>query len=410
MNKRYSVVIATCVGFDNRGAEALLKSRIGAIRKQLPDTDFTVLSIYTDSCQPLEGVRYVQTFGGQREKMKSVIYLASSALKAITWTLEAVMYRFTKVVFSRDMKQIAHSDAFVSTDGDILGEDYGIFPYFWRLYYLTLGLIMKKPVIIYAEGLGPFKNPLSRWISKHFFNKCSYISVREDISYQNVMGLGINKTVDVVIDSAFLLEPDFSVGIAHNENDLLVGVAVSELATKYGFKYQDEADPYLGFIKLMAETIDWMIVNKNAKVVLIPHVVQIGRDDYQTAYDILGLVQQKDRVQILDRNLTSNQLKGVIARCNFLIASRMHAAIAGLSSGVPVLGIAYSHKLVGLFEKLEVESFIDIKDMTFDSTVQMVENVIRDTEEIKAVLAKNVPEMKKVAEIPAIAVAGILKN
>src|SRR3954452_15303694 len=122
------VTIATFVGFTNRGAEALLRTRIAAIRKYAPGTRFNVLTIYTDSCQPLEGVTYLQTFGGQREKLRSVPYLVSSLLQALIWTCEAVRYRLTGTCAKPEIRALGASDVFVSTDGDVLGEDYGLLP------------------------------------------------------------------------------------------------------------------------------------------------------------------------------------------------------------------------------------------------------------------------------------------
>ena len=409
-SKNPKITIATCVGFGNHGAEALLRSRIAAIRKYLPNAKFSVLSIYTSSCQPIKKVEYIQTFGGQREKFKSPKYLLQSAVEGIVWTFEAFRFRLTKTTSKKAIRKFAESDIFISTDGDILGEDYGLLPYFWRLYYLSLGFILKKPVVIYAEGLGPFKNKFSRWISKLFFNKCRYISVRDGLSYDYVTELGISKEVNLVADSAFLLEPSDDQNLNYKKpNKKLIGVAVSELATKYGFKYQNEPDSYQGFLKLMSEIIDWMSIELNADIILIPHVTQISRDDHQTAQDILNLVKNKQAVKIISKEFNASQLKKIISHCDLLVASRMHAIIAGVSSQIPVIGIAYSHKLKGLFNTLGLKTMIDIEDLDWNIT-EMIKKTIESSEEIKKSLEKEIPKMKKLAEIPAEKVAEIING
>jgi len=408
--KNPKITIATCVGFGNHGAEALLRSRIAEIKKHLPNAEFNVLSIYTDSCQPIEKVKYIQTFGGQRERLKSPKYFLWSLVSGIVWTFEAFRFRFTGTTSKKEIREIAESDIFISTDGDILGEDYGLFPYFWRLYYLSLGFILKKPVVIYAEGLGPFKNKFSRRISKLFFNKCVYISVRDKLSYDYVMGLEISKKVDIVADSAFLLEPSDDQNLNYkNSNKKLIGVAVSELATKYGFKYQDELDSYQGFLKLMSEIIDWMATELNADVILIPHVTQINRDDHQTAQDIFKLVKNKQAVRIIGKEFNASQLKKIISHCDLLVASRMHAIIAGVSSQIPVIGIAYSHKLKGLFNALGLKTMIDIENLDWSIT-EMIKKTIESPSEIKKSLEVEIPKMKKLAEIPAKKVAEIIEK
>lgn len=406
--KNKIITIATFIGFTNRGAEALLRTRIASIQELLPGTTFNVLTIYKDSCQPIDGVNYIQTFGGQREKLNSIPYLIKSFLEGSVWTLEAIRYRLIGTTSKKEIRALAESDLFISTDGDVLGEDYGLLPYVWRLYYLALGLLLKKPVIIYAEGIGPFYSKPAKLISKFFFNKCSYLSVREEFSYKYMRDIGIKKPIDIVADTAFLLEPEFTNENEYRKNNRkLIGVAVSKLATEYGFKYGNETDPYVGFIKYMAQVIDWMINDLEAEVVLIPHVVQVKRDDFETANDIMKYVQNKDAVSIVSKDTNARQLKGIIASCDLLIASRMHAIIAGLSTNVPVIGIAYSHKARGLFKAVNLKTIVDIKDLDL-SINDMIKSTLYSSSEIRTSLKREVERMQKLASLPAQNVVGIL--
>lgn len=408
--KSPNITIATFVGFTNRGAEALLRSRISTIKKYVPSATFNVLTIYKDSCQPIDDVVYIQTFGGQREKLRSLRYLLVSAYNVFVWTLEAFRFRFVGKTSHQVIKELASSDLFISCDGDVLGEDYGLFPYLWRLYYLSIGFLLKKPVVIYAEGVGPFYSEIAKLLSRWFFNKCVYLSVRDGLSYGYLKKLGINKKVDVVSDSAFLLNssndpaPDYK-----QRGKKLIGLAVSKLVTQYGFKYGNNTDSYRAFLQLMSEVVDWMITNLNATVVLIPHVVQIKRDDFETAQDILGLVKNKRSVEIVNKDLNASQLKSVISNCDLIIASRMHAVIAGLASLIPVIGIAYSHKMHGVLANCGIDTVVDIKHLDWNITA-VIDKTLNESSEIKRRLSKSIPETMKLAEIPAKRVSGILQS
>jgi len=406
--KNKIVTIATFIGFTNRGAEALLRTRTASIQELLPGTTFNVLTIYKDSCEPIDGVNYIQTFGGQREKLKSITYLLESLFEGSIWTLEALRYRLTGTTSKKEIKALAESDLFISTDGDVLGEDYGLLPYVWRLYYLALGMLLKKPVVIYAEGIGPFYSRPARILSRLFYNRCSYLSVREEFSYKYMRDIGIKKPIDIVADTAFLLEPEFlDKNIKKKDNRRLIGVAVSKLATEYGFKYGNEIDPYIGFLKYIAQVIDWMVNDLQADVVLIPHVVQVKRDDFETANDIMQYVQNKDAVSIVSKDTNAGQLKGIIAGCDLLIASRMHAIIAGLSTNVPVVGIAYSHKAKGLFKAVSLKTIVDIKDLDLSIT-DMIIGTLNSSDEIRESLKYKVERMKALANLPAQNVVEIL--
>jgi len=404
-----TITIASFVGFCNRGAEALLKTRIESIRKSTSGVKFYVLSIYTETCKPIKGVEYIDTFGGRREKLRSMKYLILSICKGVSWTTNALMFRLFGFCFNKDIKKIASCEIFISTDGDILGEDYGLFPLLWRIYFLSLGLIMKKPVIIFAEGLGPFKSKIGRLISKLFFNKCSYISVREKISIENLTDIGIKREkIHLVADTAFLLEPSPKNLDFRQEGKKLIGISVSKFATKYGFCFGKERNPYNGFNNYMAKLIDWMVEELNTKVIMIPHVVQIYRDDYQTAKDILDKVKNKSQVEILDRDLDASELKKAISYCDLVIASRMHAAIAALSTHVPVIGIAYSHKMIGICNSLGIIDYINIKDLDWKITNKIQEVLARhdNIDEFKVKIALT----KKLAEKPSFEVARILNK
>ena len=408
--KSPNITIATFVGFTNRGAEALLRSRISSIKNYIPSATFNVLTIYGNSCQPIDDVVYIQTFGGQREKLRSLKYLFISAYNCFVWTLEAFRFRFVGRTHHQIIRSLASSDLFISCDGDVLGEDYGLFPYLWRLYYLSLGLVLKKPVVIYAEGVGPFHSSVAKLLSRWFFNKCVYLSVRDKLSHDYLKELGINKKIDIVADSAFLLNPSNDSGLDYRQHgNKLIGVAVSKLVTQYGFKYGDNTDSYKAFLQLVSEVIDWMITNFNANVILIPHVVQIKRDDFETAQDILGLVKHKDSVEIVNKDLNASQLKNVISNCDLIIASRMHAAIAGLSSLVPVIGIAYSHKMGGVLADAGIDTVIDIKHLDWNITT-VIDKTLKNSQKIKERLGESIPETMKLAEIPAKRIAEILKS
>lgn len=404
------ITIASCVGFTNRGAEALLRTRIESIRKHYPDAEFYVLTIYVDSCAPIHGVEYIQTFGGQREKLKSFVYIIKSLESFCVWTLDAFYFRFSGRALSRNIKKLAESNLFISTDGDVLGEDYGLLPFVWRIYYLSLGLIMRKPVVIYSEGLGPFHSKIAKMLARYFFNKCSYISVRDEISRNNLIELkGEHAPINIVVDSAFLLKASSDSHLNFKSgNRKLVGIAVSKLATSYGFQYK-EKDSYDGFLQFVAEIIDWLVEYHNAKVVLIPHVVQVERDDFETAEDVAFRVRHKEAVRIIDKSLDASQLKAIISYCDLLIASRMHASIAALSSSVPVVGIAYSHKMRSIFRSMNVDSLVDIKELDWGIT-DMISETLEKTELIQKDLILKMEGIKQKARQPAQKVFELLNS
>lgn len=406
-----TIVIGTFVGFCNRGAEALLRTRVESIKKLVPKVKFYVLSIYTETCKPIKGVEYINTFGGRAEKLKSIRYFISSVWKGISWTANAIMFRLFDNCLNKNIKKIASSEIFVSTDGDTLGENYGVFPFLWRVYFLTLGIIMKKPIIIYAEGVGPFNSLIVKIIARVFFSRCAYISVRDKISLEYLVNLGIEKKrINMTADSAFLLQPSARSLNHRKDGKKLVGIAVSKLATKYGFPCKRGTDQYKSFVVYMAGLIDWIIENLNANVIMISHVIQVTRNDYQTVRDILEKIKNKDKVEILSKSFEAADFKKAISYCDLVIASRLHAAIAALSTCVPAIGIAYSHKMLGVYSSLGASDLVvDIKDLDWGIT-DKIQEVLANSGSVKNKLKIKIVSIKKLAEKPSFEVVRILEQ
>lgn len=410
-NKEKNIItIATFIGFSNRGAEMLLKTRISSLKKLVPNAWFQVLSIYTEECLPIDNTEYIDTFGARAEKFKNPFYLLKTAFRGIFWSINAVLRRLLKFSFSSSINKIAKSKLMVSTDGDILGEDYGILPFIWRLYYLSLGLFLKIPVVIYAEGCGPFKSALGKFLGKCFFSRCSYISVRDEISKDELIAIGIKaECIDIVADSAFLFSKSDYI-LKRGKEEKIIGISLSKLALSYGFSNGDKNNSYEQFLHKASTIIEDIIQSVPCKVIMITHVNQVNRNDWVTANDIYNRMHDsaKGNIQILPVDMSTEDVKAVISQCDLVVAARMHAAISALSCCVPVLGISYSHKMPGLLKRFGLEKYmIDISD--FDENLSsLIVNTLDDSDKIKAVLNEQIPMIKKMSEKPALAAVSLI--
>lgn len=97
-----------------------------------------------------------------------------------------------------------------------------------------------------------------------------------------------------------------------------------------------------------------LLSSTDARVVLVPHVV-VGRANSECDLAACLSVQKEigmgeERLCVLHGRFDAAELKWVIARTDWFCGTRMHATIAGLSSGVPTVALAYSVKTGGVFE------------------------------------------------------------
>ena len=80
--------------------------------------------------------------------------------------------------------------------------------------------------------------------------------------------------------------------------------------------------------------------------------------------------------------IETGEMKGIIARCELFVGSRMHANIAALSSKIPTIAIAYSHKTPGIMAMLDQqEAVVDIENVTNDELFEKIINAWKEKRE-----------------------------
>ena len=67
----------------------------------------------------------------------------------------------------------------------------------------------------------------------------------------------------------------------------------------------------------------------------------------------------------------------------------MHATIAALSSGVPVIPIAYSRKFKGLFENCQYDIGVDLTKQDLNDSVMRMEQYADNVEKLKEKVEKS---------------------
>ncbi len=117
--------------------------------------------------------------------------------------------------------------------------------------------------------------------------------------------------------------------------------------------------------------VQTLLENTDAQILLIPHVQDLtGNNDRIIATNLVRHFNYNPRIKLAAGDHTASEYKGLIGACDFVMAERMHAAIAGLSSGVCTIPVVYSVKGHGIMQDLydadlakefdlPIESFLD---------------------------------------------------
>lgn len=239
--------------------------------------------------------------------------------------------------------------------GDGFTDIYGKWRTFSESYMVILGHWKGYKMYLAPQTIGPFNNFFCRVLAKYMMNQCDSIFVRDNMSYNQCVELDQEQKTTEVIDVALALPYE---KLKHNQSYFNLGINVS------GLLYNSDENKFglsINYRELTHRMVEYAL-NKGYKVHLIPHVIipnEQGEDDYHACKLVNDIFQDTIIAPMYDSPI---DVKGYIAGLDMFIGARMHATIAAISSGVPVIPIAYSRKVNGLYSNLQYKYYIDAKD------------------------------------------------
>ncbi|MHA1679832.1 MAG: polysaccharide pyruvyl transferase family protein [Promethearchaeota archaeon] len=292
--------------------------------------------------------------------------LISKILPPIKWLKKVIISRFPILqLFSKSVLVVSLNQ------GDGFTDLYGI----QRLLIsdsppMDIAINLKKPLVLLPQTIGPFNTLYGSYKAKKILNRANIIFTREQLSRKLVLRYAREENPEYMPDLAFLMETDDSFFLRNfDANRNYIGVNISGLlynsVREYEFIATHQLENKIRYKDLIANVIEALMKETddiNATILLIPHTYSHEKktSDLQACLEIFGEFKNKNknRVEIIDSNLSAEEIKGVISHCEFFVGSRMHSCIAALSSGVPLFAIGYSHKYKGIMRELGVSEFV----------------------------------------------------
>jgi colanic acid/amylovoran biosynthesis protein len=292
----------------------------------------------------------------------------------------------SNIVLSEDELEdmaIYHSaDLIVSTGGTYLIEDYSLRP---RIFDFNISLILKKPLLLFTQSLGPFHRGSHRRKLKKIFNKTLLIFVRDKVSYQHLEDLQVDLSkVHIFPDVVFLSSaesPEHGESRDANGQRVALQVAISVRHWKH-FKKTDKSRGMANYIEVVRQIVVHLIRKHGAYITFISTcqgIPEYFHDDSITAAEIYdGLPDDtKDRVQVDSNFHMPDDLICFLASVDMVISTRMHMAIMALVSGTPVLPIAYEFKTLELFKQLGLEKWVlDIETISSGNAIALIDTFL----------------------------------
>lgn len=414
----------------NKGDLAIMESTIWLVKKHFPKTKICVLNVdYSDSEIKSEGkfkhlrnlsITHYGSFSPVIFKRKRNLYGLLLGIKSFLlsiWILSAVFF-FKKYSYflipkkhKRAFYSILSADLVILKGGSYIFSYGGLkqFLFLYRMLFSSLiSIFLKKKIIALGHSIGPATGKFSKKMMKFCLEKFEKIIVRERISYNFVLHeLNIEKKkVELLPDLAFW-HRGFDLNAAKEEIHHIIkdeGIKFDNLsefkvgltARRWHFPLQKNSkELFRNYIDALVKVMDKLYLKYKAEIFIMPHVLE----DIAVGKEIAKKTKYAHPF-VLKGDYSTSMLRKIYGMMDLFIGTRTHSNIFALSSGVPVIAIAYEiPKGVGIVSMIEKEDcIIDIAKINGKVLWDRVEKLFNKKEMRKETILKKVALFKREIE------------
>lgn len=334
------IMISGYYGFNNSGDEAILKAIVSDIKKINENVEIIALSKSPHETSKLYGIKCVNRFN-----LADII------------------------------KEIRKCDIFISGGGSLLQDVTSTRSIFYYLALIWIAKLNKKPVMIYANGIGPIRKKANRILTKNVLEKVDLITLRDENSRKTIESLGVkNKNIFVTADPVYTLESSSKAKVYKIfEREVIpcskpiIGIAVREWHTNSEI------------VEIVSKAIDYIIQNYGVNILLIPMHYP---NDLKISREILNR-SKSSQCYLLKRQYSVEDIMGIIGSLDLIIAMRLHTLIYAASQAVPMIGLVYDPKVEGFFESIGLDTKCMVKDLEFDKLCMLIDKAWSNRDEVK---------------------------
>ena len=214
-----------------------------------------------------------------------------------------------------------------------------------------LALDCGVPVMLYAIGAGPLKDPNVQALVRDCLNKVDVVTVREKSAHKVLEDAGVDREITITADPALLLEPEPLPPAVFEQESLagkrpVVGMSVREPGVA-----APDLDPDF-YHSLLANAADFIVDRFDADVVFVP--MERSVLDTQHSHAVIARMLRAQRAAVLKGDYTPGQLLSLMKRMSFVLGMRLHFLIFAALAGVPFVALPYASKVSGFLEDLGI--------------------------------------------------------
>ena len=276
--------------------------------------------------------------------------------------------RFSPRELFRTLKE---SDILISGGGSLLQNKTSTRSLLYYLAVIRLAQLLRKPVVVYANGIGPLLGSANRRLVRKAIDKCALVTLRDHQSLQELRSLGVTRPdLHVTGDPAFTLKPTRQPRAVLRELGIpddarVVGISVRNLPDSGNFPEQ------------FAKLCDRLALELGKTIVFL--VMQESRDE--------AISRQIQSAMTAPSHLAKTPgdpgaMLSLIRDMDAVVSMRLHTIIFAAQMQVPVVGCVYDPKVSAFLDMLQLPSCGTPADMDADHAFKVTAGLLDDRERV----------------------------
>mgnify|MGYP000924408833 CR=1 FL=1 len=391
-----SIIGATISG--NKGAESMFLSGLQGIKSLIPTAKINLFTYYLEADEQLNNHPNVTICDGTPLAL-GVIY---PSLAIVLKIMQKLHLPTSFIERQRHFAALARSDLVIDMAGISFVDGRERYLPF-NIACVLAPILLKKRILKYSQALGPFKNPVNRFCAKLILPRINCVIARGETTLQHLAEINLTN-IDIAADAAFSLNVSNEAFMATEKyisedffDKEIVGVSPSSVIENYCRRTG------VDYPRVIAGFIDYL-TDCGYNVLLIPHSIRKNtlkrkNNDLIVSREIHDLVLDKRSCILIADDLGAEELRAIIGRCDYFIASRFHAMVSALAMKVPTIVCGWSHKYTEVLEMFQLEDCaFDYKDLELNMMVNKFNDLVRSQEIIKSKLERHLPDVIKSSE------------
>lgn len=374
-------VVLGYYGAGNWGDEAMLAGLLELLRRIEKDYPITIIS--RDS---------------EDTARKHNEWTFPSTLSFDKSRIDFLGYRLRK---SKLLTILSHS-TFVMGGGDLIrdGSQYEVAP-FW-LQQMEQAIYARRKTILLGVSVGEiWKTETIRLVPK-VLNQVDLLTVRDELSRQNLQKLGVNKTVHVIPDLAL---QNSSITIKTQSKDFgdrprkrpKIGISIRSLSNR-GKQLDDF--PHWDFQQEVAVTIDTLVERFDAEIYIFPfqahpYFYHPEDDDYIAAIRLLQFSRYSMNFHVFRYLSSLPDLCQGFVDMDIVIGMRLHSVILASALGIPMIAMEYDSKIRAFMDEIDQEFHsVPLPEFNREHIASMVEYILHNYQYVRSRILDKINDIK----------------